>query len=194
MSAANIACVVLASGLSERFGDADKLSADLCGQSVLSHVLETAADVAFGEVFCVSKSRGAEDVTWVHNDNPYAGQGHALKLGLAQARSAGWENCAVMLGDMPLICPSNMEKLIEKSKMKQSVVSLYETVRMPPAIFNLDAIDLILSETLSGGARSLFGQLNPIAVPLKRDAAQDVDTPEDLTRCAAILTSRRSAE
>ena len=44
-----MACVVLASGLSERFGKTDKLCAELGGRPILSHVLDTAAELQFGD-------------------------------------------------------------------------------------------------------------------------------------------------
>jgi len=63
VSAGNIACIVLASGLSERFGEPDKLSADLCGKPVLSYVLDTARAVGFGEIFCVSQTQSVDGMT-----------------------------------------------------------------------------------------------------------------------------------
>lgn len=186
-----MACIVLASGLSERFGTEDKLSADLCGQSVLSHVLETASAVGFGEIFCVSQARGGDGFTWVKNEKPQDGQGHALRLGLRVARKSGWDSCAVMLGDMPLISKLYLKKLIEKNTKNQSIISISKSIRMPPAVFNRDAIDIILSQNSVVGARNIFDRLNLVTVQLDADAAQDVDTPEDLTRVARMMKARK---
>lgn len=186
-----MACVVLASGLSERFGSADKLSADLCGQSVLSHVLETANAAGFGEIFCVSKATASDELTWVENKYPQGGQGHALRLGLRAARESGWETCAVILGDMPLVSQAYLKKLIRKSNVNQSIISVSESIKMPPAIFNQDAIDMILSDTSSVGARILFEYLNLATVQLDTDSAQDVDTPEDLTRVTRMMKASK---
>ena len=186
-----MACVVLASGLSDRFGSADKLSANLCGQSVLSYVLETASAVGFGETFCVSQAGGADGLTWVENKNPKDGQGHALRLGLRAAQKFGWDTCVVMLGDMPLISQSYIEKMIRKNTINQSVISISETIRMPPAVFNRDAIDIILSQNSPGGARSLFDCLNLVTLGLAPGEAQDVDTPEDLARVTHMMNARK---
>ena len=191
MSAANIACIVLASGLSERFGEEDKLTANLCGKPVLSHVLETASAVGFGEIFCVSKAVDADGFTWVKNENPQDGQGHALRLGLRAARKFGWDKCVVMLGDMPLVSQTYLKKLIEKNTVNQSIISISEFIRMPPAIFNRSAIDIIISQNSPVGARSLFENLNLETLQLDADAAQDVDTPEDLARMTRMMKARK---
>lgn len=190
MSAANIACVVLASGLSERFGAEDKLSADLCGKSVLSHVLKTASEVDFGEVFVVSQGQSALGYIRIENDKPELEQGHALRLGLAEARKSGWESCAIMLGDMPLVKPSYMKKLIKKYNNNQSIVSISESMRMPPAIFNAEAVDVILSQKTITGARGVFDLLQLVTLELDADTALDVDTPADLARVARIMKAR----
>ncbi len=192
MKAANVACVVLASGLSERFGQANKLFAELGGKSVLSHVLETAAAIGFGEVFCVSRGGHGGGYTAVENVNPQDGQGHALRLGLGAARAKGWEYCVLLLGDMPLIMPSHLENLILKIENNQCVVSESESVRMPPAIFNAVAMDIILAEKSEFGARDIFDKLNPATLPLDRVAAHDVDTPADLARVAEMIKVRKS--
>lgn len=192
MSAANIACVVLASGLSKRFGEIDKLSVDLCGKPVLSHVLDAAVTVGFGEVFVVSKTKVADEFQWVKNENPKDGQGNTLRLGLGAARREKWETCVVLLGDMPLISSSYIKKLIQKNVFNQPIVSLSSSIRMPPALFNGDAIEMILSQKSALGARALFNILDPMTVKLDSDSARDVDTPEDLARVQRIMETRRT--
>ena len=192
MNAANIACVVLASGLSKRFGDVDKLSVDLCGKPVLFHVLDVASAVGFGEIFVVSKTKVVDEPIWVKNENPEYGQGHTLRLGLGAAQASGWEACMVLLGDMPLISSSHINQLLQKSEFNQSIVSLNESTRMPPALFNGEAIDMILSQKSALGGRALFDALEPMTVKLDGDAARDVDTPEDLASVARIMEARRT--
>jgi len=92
MKAADVACLVLASGLSERFGVADKLSETLCGKPVLDHVLDTVMSMGFGENFIVSQGRAHTGFTAIMNKAPENGQGHALRLGLSAAKTAGWES------------------------------------------------------------------------------------------------------
>ena len=186
-----MACVVLASGLSERFGKTDKLCAELGGRPILSHVLDTAAELQFGELFCVSQTQGKEGVTWVTNENPKYGQGHALRLGLKAVQDSGWSSCILMLGDMPLVSARHLKKMIEKTEIKQMLVSICGTTRMPPALFKRPAIDMVLEESSAIGGQILFERLNPETVQLNPEDALDVDTPEDLVEVARILMSRK---
>ncbi len=193
MTAKDIACVILASGLSRRFGEGDKLAADLCGHSLLSYVLRTAKAVGFGRIFCVVKPgvvTKEAGVTWIENNNSSAGQGHALRLGLRSARDLCWKNCAVMLGDMPLVSVVYLKNMISNYKKKQSVISTTESIRLPPAIFNSEAIDKILSQNSAIGARTIFDQLDFVTLPLNAEAAIDVDTPADLARVENLMKAR----
>lgn len=191
MSAANIACVVLASGLSERFGVADKLSTDLCGQLMVSHVLEAAREVGYGEIFIVSQAQYADGSSWIRNETPELGQGHTLRIGLQAARDSGWESCAVLLGDMPLITSLYLKNMIEKYDCNQSIVSISETIRMPPVLFNVAAMDVILSKNTVKGARDLFDLINPSLMALDTNMALDVDTLEDLDRLRNIMKASK---
>jgi len=181
----------LASGLSERFGELDKLSADVCGKPVLAHVLDTAGVVGFGDIFCVSKTGEVDGVTLVKNNHPEYGQGHALRLGLAAVRKSGWEICVILLGDMPLVTSSYIKTLIGKIQENQCVVSFSESIRMPPAIFNAAAMDIILSQETALGARDLFDLLKPEIIELDAFAAHDVDTPADLARVMQMMKARQ---
>jgi CTP:molybdopterin cytidylyltransferase MocA len=159
---------------------------------VLSHVLNAAIGVDFGEIFVVSKTRVAEEISWVRNENPEFGQGHSLRLGLAAAQTSEWETCVVLLGDMPLISSSYINEFIQKSEFNQSIVSLNGSTRMPPALFTGEAIEMILSRKSALGARELFDVLDLITVKLDGHASRDVDTPEDLASVVRIMEARRT--
>ncbi|WP_427450068.1 nucleotidyltransferase family protein [Litorimonas sp. WD9-15] len=176
--------------MSERFGAVDKLQADLCGRPLLSHMLETVRSVGFREVFIVSQTLSAFGTRTVINKNPEAGQGHALRLGVRACLDAGWSRVMVVLGDMPLIGATYLEAMIEASENETALVSLCDGRRLPPAIFDGSALEQILAQDSSSGARAIFDQLNPATFPLDADSAQDVDMPQDLIRVAAIMKSR----
>lgn len=192
MSAEDAACVVLASGLSARFGAADKLQANLCGKPVLRHVLEGVKSVGFGENFIVSQGQPPQNFTFVKNTNPESGQGHALRLGLTAAHKAGWDCIAVVLGDMPLITGSHLQAMLHKIEGNSTAVSVFRNQKMPPAVFQGEAISMILDSKSAAGARSIFSQLKPVTVSISAEEALDVDTPEDLARVAAIMKARKT--
>lgn len=190
MNPSDVACIILASGLSRRYGGGDKLKADLCGKSVLSHVMDMASQVGFGEKFLVSNDASAAGFTQIRNDNPEAGQGYALRLGLRTAREAGWESCLILLGDMPVVKTTYLKKMILKYNKKQSIISVSESIRMPPALLSDGAANRILSEKPTDGARELFDSLDHITVEMDAESALDVDTPADLARVRDIMKAR----
>ena len=190
MKPADIACLILASGQSKRFGKQDKLFADLCGKPVISHVLDTASAVGFGEIFCVAKEAGSDDVNWVKNENSEQGQGHALKLGLQAVQRMGWQSCTVMLGDMPLVSSVHLKNMLDIFDVNQCLVSVCESIRMPPAVFNRAGMDLIISQKVAVTARDIFDELKPQLIGLDAELAQDIDTFEDLDRASQLMKSR----
>ena len=192
MNPKDVACIILASGLSQRFGAQDKLEADLYGQPLVSYVIETAKQVGFGKIFLVSNRTSGEGCVLIENENPEAGQGTALRQGLKAARMAGWEYFMILLGDMPLISAAYLKNMILKNKEKQTSISMSETTQMPPALFYLDVIDEILRRNSQSGARDILNKFPLQTVDLPPEYALDVDTPEDLARVAQIMKARQT--
>jgi len=162
----------------------------LCGKPVFDYVMETVASVGFGEVLVVSQHRNHPRVNVVVNDRPEVGQGHALRLGLHAAQSAGWDYICVVLGDMPFVESEHIQKLISIMTENQSVISHVNGQKMPPAVFSPSAIAKILSSDVQGGARAIFDELNLLSVPIAAEQALDVDTQEDLIRLDGIMKAR----
>lgn len=191
MNPKDIACIILASGLSQRFGTQDKLEADLCGKPLVSHVIQMAKQVGFGEIFLVSNRSASENCVNVKNDNPEVGQGYALRLGLQAVRALGWEYSLVLLGDMPLVQAGYLKNMIRKNNKKQSSISWSESSRMPPALFFKDVMDEILRQKPLQGARDILDEFSLLTVDLPPECALDVDTPEDLPRVEKIMKARQ---
>lgn len=187
MTPADVACVVLASGSSQRFGKANKLEADLCGRPVLDHALDTVKAIGFGEIFIVSQGDCFADCGLVKNDRPERGQGYALRLGLQAAKSSGWKNVCVVLGDMPLVAVSHLKDLVDRMTLQQSVISQHDGQNMPPVGFHMKAINMVLAEKPESGGREVFDQFDFQTIRLSKEAALDVDTREDLARVAEIM-------
>ncbi len=183
----DIACIVLASGQSKRFGVADKLEAKLDGKTVLEMVIDTVNSVGFGQVYIVSQYELQGHFKWIENIDPEKGQGHSLRLGLRTAIENKWDNVVIALGDMPLVKSVNFVNMISEIHKKQMVVSDCEGVRMPPACFGRKVMDQILEDKSAKGARHFFDKIQPTTVKIDAESCQDVDTPEDLIRVRDIL-------
>lgn len=192
MTLDEVACIVLASGKSRRFGDADKLAAPLSGQPLLSHVLQTVKDVGVGSVFIVSAEDVSREFEWVENQDTDKGQGHSLRLGINAARKAGWNYVMILLGDMPFVKTSYLKGLVVNNIKKQSVISIFESIRMPPALFNSEAMDIIVKQNSIIGARQIFDFIEHKVARLDVESSLDVDTQDDLAAAADILKHRKA--
>ena len=120
MRAQDCALIILASGLSERFGKADKMMADFKGKPLVKHVIDAAVNIPFAERFAVipksSEQRrklfNYEGYSVIENGSPEVGQGESLRLAAVTAQARGHKAICVMLGDMPFIDTNDVSNLL----------------------------------------------------------------------------------
>ena len=195
MKAENCALFILAAGLSTRFGIEDKLMENLGGKPVLSHVIQTAATVPFAKCYGIipitSKRRRellqSQDFEVLENPSPKTGQGSSLILAAEQAISEDFEGICILLGDMPFVPSVHLKSLMDALSDKESAISLCNQIIMPPMALRRSQLDLLSKINPKQGAKSLFKNENSAYLPLSNDAAQDIDTPENLARLNARL-------
>jgi len=184
---ADITVVVLAAGLSQRFGTADKLLAPLRGKPLAAHVADLLGPWPFRQRLAVCGTAGVADLfrergfTIVENPSPEQGQGASLALGLAAAEAPG---ILVCLADMPLVTAHHLEALcnhFDPGHGIWAVASVGNGQPGPPAVF---ARDHLAGLDLAGdhGARSLLR--DALLVPAAAWELADFDTPEALSRAA----------
>ena len=184
------ALVILASGLSERFGDADKLMADFRGKPLVQHVIDAAADIPFTERFAVipklSEQRrklfNYKGYSLIENTHPELGQGSSLRLAASAVHAKGYEAICVMLGDMPFVQKEDVINLLQNLSDKDRAISCCNKTLLPPAIFKNTALDELTKIELKSGAKALFKSDNFYKHVLPEYAARDIDTPETLAR------------
>lgn len=184
------ALVILASGLSKRFGTADKLMAKFRGKPLVQHVIDAASPLAFAERFAVipieSKQRRVlfmrQGFTLIENDSPEAGQGGSLRLAAKVAQANGHDAICLMLGDMPFVETHDLSNLLQNLSDKDRAISHCNNSLMPPAIFTNAALDELMTIDAKAGAKALLNSWNVYKHPLSERAAQDIDTPETLAR------------
>lgn len=182
------ALIILASGLSERFGEADKLMADFRGKPLVQHTIDAARDVPFAERFAVipktstqrRKLFNYEGYSLIENDSPEAGQGSSLKLAAKAAMEKGHDAICIMLGDMPFVQTDDLFNLIQNLSDKDRAISYCNKTLIPPAIFAKQAMSELLNIQPSHGAKTLFHSDNFYKHPLSERAARDIDTLETL--------------
>ena len=161
-----IAALILAAGLSSRFGDGHKLLAPLDGKPVLRHAVEHALASSASPVLLVTGHR-AEDVRTAAGsgieivDIPAYAEGLAssLRAGLS-ALPQGLDGVLVCLGDMPDVTTATYEALIAAFNPVEGRAICLPVVggkRGNPTLWGLQFLPELMRLEGDSGARSLFG-------------------------------------
>jgi len=194
-----IAALILAAGLSSRFGTGHKLLADLDGKPVVRHVVEAVTASSAGPVLLVTghqadavTSAAGTGVQAVHNPAYAEGLASSLQAGL-RALPDDLDGVLVCLGDMPDIRTATLEALIAAfNPVEGRAICLptFSSKRGNPILWGLQFRPDLLRLEGDAGARSLF---LPHAewiceVPVDDPGIlMDYDTPEAL---GAALAAR----
>jgi molybdenum cofactor cytidylyltransferase len=180
--------VLLAAGLSRRYGGIGKLVAPYRGKPLAMHAAETLAALPFARHVAVC--RGDDEhlpplldtlgFTIVRNDEPERGMASSLSLGVAAAGQP--HMLMVCLADMPNITPAHLGALLDHLQQGGIAASVGDPdgPPMPPAVFSQRFISRL--ETLDGdtGARPLLRQAVRVVAP--PGTLLDFDTPDDFTK------------
>ncbi len=195
MKADNCALFILAAGQSTRFGDADKLMAQLGGQPVLAHVIDTSERISFQCKYGIIPSGSvkrralleARGFSVIENDAPEIGLGNSIVLAAQTAIEQDFEAICIVLADMPFIPSAHLITLMDTLYDKTAAISSCNGIIMPPMAVRKSIFDALSRiEPLKGG-KELFKERGAVYLPLSSRAAQDIDTPEDLTLLNAQL-------
>ncbi|MEW5421205.1 NTP transferase domain-containing protein [Amorphus sp. 3PC139-8] len=186
-----VAAVVLAAGRSSRMGS-PKMLATLEGIPLVRRVAEAAQASRADRVVVVTGNAGEEvaatldglDVARVHNRDFADGLSTSLKAGLA-ALPDEIEAAIVLLGDMPMIEPAMIDRLIDAFDPETGaliVVPTHDGRRGNPVLWSRRFFPELMAVTGDKGGREVLeGYPDAIVeVELGQAAALDVDTPETL--------------
>ncbi|MFD1105037.1 nucleotidyltransferase family protein [Sphingobium olei] len=190
MRTERIAAVLLAAGTSSRFGEDDKLMADLRGKPVAAHTLETVASMAFAELVAVARPIALAPVihrklerrgyTILVNDKPEEGISasivRAVEHVMPLRRVRGILIC---LADMPNIPPSHYNRVCLAAEDIRSVVASTDGFSSsPPAFIGRKHFPELLALKGDQGARALLS--HGIQIETSGAVLHDIDTVEDL--------------
>jgi len=181
--------VVLAAGLSRRFGDRNKLLANLGGEplaqrsSRLMSRLPNDQRIAVVPAACEELKTLYRDTGWsvVQNDNPERGQSSSIRIGTEEAFKNSANTIIFSLADMPFVTDSHLRKISEALQDNDAVMSEFSGTTLPPSGFARTTFDKLLSLSGDKGAKSIFLETKKrTLISLSGEAAIDVDTADDL--------------
>jgi molybdenum cofactor cytidylyltransferase len=195
-----VAAIILAAGEAKRFRrspNETKLVAELEGKPIVRHVAEAAlASRAYPVLLVtghaheqVSSSLDGLMLERIHNRDPGAGLSASLKLAVRALPSTA-RGAVILLGDMPRIPPSLIDRLIDAFDAAPvepvAVVPLRGGRRGNPALIGRSLFAAVRMLEGDKGARDLIAAARENILELTAgDLATeiDIDTREDLRRC-----------
>lgn len=196
-----ISSVVLAAGRSTRMGEPKQVMR-IRGKPLLRIVLETLRKAKVDETVVVlgpdagriMEEVGIKGERVVVNPRQSEGMSSSLRLGL-RSLSPDTTAAVVVLGDMPLLSPSTVNRIIDGylSKGAPVVVPTYRGVRGNPVLFARSVFPEIMKIRGDVGARSVVDSQGGavLEVPVADEGVMvDIDTQSDYGRVAA--RSRRA--
>jgi molybdenum cofactor cytidylyltransferase len=186
---ADIACVLLAAGRSERFGEACKLSSLFRGRRLGDHAVALLARMPFGTHVIVQRPGGfsATDPRFTQGlvTDANAGLAHSIACGMMALGGQEAKAVLIALADMPLVSAAHIDALIDAFDVKDAkyiIASAYGTKRMPPVLFGRGHFQTLSYLSGDEGARHLIASAPTVAGDLRM--LSDVDTPEALKELA----------
>ena len=206
-----VGCVIMASGLSRRFGT-NKLLADFCGQPMLCRAFDATATPGIAARIVVTRSEEvqalcrAQGVPVLLHSLP--GRNDTVRLGLSALLEQLPElsGCMFLPGDQPLLRRETVEAMTERFCQERLYPAEWEIFRLG-AVAENDPAPLVGSPVLFGS--SFFPELLTLPenkggnVLLKKYPAQvrtvyiadsaellDADTPEVLQQLEALARQK----
>ena len=189
--------MVLAAGASTRMGEPKQLL-DIGGVSLLDHVLDRALRSQLDQVVLVLGSNFKEirkklkvdfqdsRLLVVENSNYLDGISSSIIAGL-QTIEDRFDNCMIILGDMPNISTGLIDRLLnfyfESGKVLGAVKK--SNKRSLPVIFNRQLFPELHQLTGDKGATDLFRKYSSqvcMVEPVEEYDDMDIDTPEDFEK------------
>jgi len=186
-----LAIILLASGLSQRFGPDDKLLADLNGKPLGSYAANLFATERT-ELHCAvvpsqaprrAELFSAKGWTVLKNSSPELGQGSSLAIAAKHLQSTEATAALILLADMPFISEAYLQAFVDAAPPEHAAMSEVGSVLQPPALFPRSAFPALAKSAGDKGARAIFKLLPKTTVHAIAPAmARDIDTTAALAR------------
>lgn len=202
-----IGAVLLAAGLSQRFGSGSKLLADLGGEPLIRHAARAICASGLADVVVVT-GREAEacraaltdlPVRFIHNAQWEDGMGASIALGVS-ALAADLDGAFIVPGDMPFLTHELFHALIrafEESGAQLAVFPvLADGIQRAPVLWPRRLLQRLASLSGPAGGKALLrdsaGDTCAVTVA-DSSLLMDIDTADDLAAARAHLARCQNA-
>ena len=203
--APRIAAVVLAAGRSSRMAPANKLLTEVDGVPMVVRAVEAALAsqaapvivVVGNDAARVRRALAGRDVTIVENPAYAEGLSTSLRAGIA-ALPAGIDGAVVLLGDMPRVAATHLDRLIAAFSPVEGraiCVPTFRAKRGNPVLWASSFFPEFAALAGDSGARALLGRHAEqiVEVEMPDDGILiDVDTPAALAELRGAATRERA--
>ena len=190
--ATKIAAVILAAGMSSRMGS-NKLLADVGGKPMIRRVVEAALASEASPVIVVTGNNSESvraalrglDVRSENNSDFSKGLSTSLRVGI-KAVPAGCDGAAILLGDMPDVSPTLIDRLIaafDPAEERAICVATRHGKQGNPVLWARRFFAEMLAIEGDVGARNLIGTYGEMVCEVEADddaPLTDIDTPQAL--------------
>ncbi len=205
-TSASFAAIILAAGRSRRMGAENKLLADLGGAPLVARTLANAAASQARPLIVVTghmadevgAAIGAAAATIVHNRGFADGMASSLQAGLAAVPPEA-DGALILLGDMPLISPTMIDRLIGEAQARPDAPAAVLTVGgewAHPVLLRRRLFADVAALGGDAGARRLLSQRADILTVAVDDprCLMDADDPAALAAIRARFEADRRAQ
>lgn len=194
-----VAGVLLAAGTSSRFGDRNKLLADLDGEPLVRHAARTLVDGSLDPLVVVVGHEGAQvragveglGFTVVENPDYADGQATSVRAAVATLGSDSADAAVFALADMPSVSPESIRLLVaaHRAGRGSALAAAHEGIRGNPVLFDAGHFPALAGVDGDVGGRELLrsGENSALVETGDPGVRRDVDTRDDL---AAVRRER----
>lgn len=179
IAADRVAVVLLAAGLSRRFGPGDKLLAEVDRKPLAAHAADTLAGIGFGSLIAVCGSDPVAELlsgrgfAVVRNDRPEEGQSRSIRLGVEAA--SDHDAVLICLADMPYVSVGHYRRQLAAHEPGRVIASTTDGIAQPPALFDRTNYGSLLKLAGDHGAKTLLA--GAMLVEAGSGELADIDTP-----------------
>ena len=176
----------------------NKLLADMGGRPLIVRTVQNILASQVNKVFVVTGHQAdeiraalqSEDVEFAHNSEFASGLASSVGVGVTAAKD--FDGVLICLGDMPLVSPQILDKMIETYDFAQGrdlVVPTYEGKFGNPVLWGSRYFPELTALRGDRGARELIDRYRERVIGIEvgdEAVALDADTPEALARIKSI--------